>query len=184
MKPEDYLAMVGGDPQAILTREKLLKGKTMTQDIPTSVGVFTIRPLDLGEQASVAAMLVKGVKIKGQAETMARQARARARGQEAEAGPDMEMDMEQTIANQWSMKFQTLAYGLSAGKEARITLAEVKEMNLPSSVVNELVSAIRSLSGMEATEGLEEVKSFLESTRSVGDKDGGPSGDTPNRASE
>jgi hypothetical protein len=162
MKKEHFLEVLDGDAETIMTRAKLLKGKAFTKEVRTDIGVFTVRPLDNGEQAVSAGFPLKGVKAKGTPDDI--------------DNPEMDVDIEQSVLNKWEQKFFILSCGLSTGKEERYTVRDVKTMGLPNEILNQLVEIIKDISGMGGeAEAL--LRKFLEVTERSGDTNANPNGE-------
>jgi len=140
--------------RVMLTKELLLKGTKHREEVETEVGVFTIRPLNKGEQARADSLAVRGIKTKGKASNA--------------KDPDMEMDMEGLIKNDWDVKFHVIACGLSVDKRNKFSPGEVRMMDVPNKIMNALAERIKEISGMK------EVKDLLDSFQpdGSGERDG------------
>lgn len=124
--------------EVYVTKELLLKGAKHIEEVTTSIGIVRVRPLTEGEKARIESLTVKGIKAKGKQNQM--------------TAMDVEMDMEVLIQNDWEVRFHLLAAGLSVDPQKPFTLPEVKSMALPKEISNQLLEAIRKISGLPSAE--------------------------------
>lgn len=121
-----------------LTKERLLKGIRLVEEVRTRMGIFKVRPLTEGEKARVESLSVRGIKAKGNRQSF--------------NNMDLEMEMEKVVENEWEVRCHILAAGLSVDKANTFTVGDIKSLSLDKEVSTQLVTQIRSISGMPRPE--------------------------------
>ncbi|MEE9304002.1 MAG: hypothetical protein V3U84_09460, partial [Thiotrichaceae bacterium] len=127
-------------PENILTVEALLKkGLDIKFPVSTSMGIFEVRPLSLGEQSEVKALEQRGVSVK-------------ASGSNKRKGEDIGPDSTEAIVNnelmvkgQEEAKMTRVAYGLSVDKK-RYTAETIKKLKLPRMIFEDVNAQIKTIS--------------------------------------
>jgi len=121
------------DENDILTKEKVLKGKDYTETVEISIGTFNIRPLTIGEKATIKSLSLKDIKATGKVN---------------DSNPEIQVDLK-TQSEQASLAdFSLIACGLSCENE-KWSVAEVKQIKITDDDVTKLVNAILNISHAE-----------------------------------
>lgn len=128
--------------EQILTKAAVLRGIKNTETVSTSIGLFEIRPLKEGEKNKADAMLLRGIKASGNAQSM--------------GNMNMEGAGDVMVANQSNQQMFILSCGLSVEGKEKWSVHDVENMTLTPLDRATLVSRIRKLSHMPGAEEVAE----------------------------
>lgn len=118
-----------------LTKAELLKGKTHTETVKTSLGTFMVRSLTLTERGAAEALVAKGIKTSGKSSSM--------------RDPYLEGDAHSLLLNQSEYNKYVIACGLTIEGKDQWSPREVGQLTIPEEDVEKLLNVIETISGMK-----------------------------------